>query len=203
MATNVVKFSKNKPKFLSIKWIIVGFTCVLLCVYVGLIDDYFIHCGKYLTQDANKVGVDKDLIQGVDKSVVDKDLFRQQWGECIFLVFMTGLIGYAFYIIKSIYDLESYERKKNLELDRKVYQEQEAYKLNLKNNAYQKVKDRRDFILRIKACELDEKKAFLTSMVFLDKVTSMQREELDNLRKRIRDTEGDKDKLNEIYNELV
>lgn len=191
MKTNVVKkFSEGKPKYLSIKWIVVGFTCVLLFVYVGLIDDHFIHCSKDLTQGVNGIGVDKDL-------------FRQQWGECIILVFMTGLIGYAFYIIKSIYDLESYERKKNLELDRKVYQEREAYNLNLMNNAYQKVKERRDFILRMKACDIDEKKAFLTSMVFLDKVTSMQKEELDKLRERIRETKGDKDKLNEIYNELI
>lgn len=79
------------------------------------------------------------------------------WGHLVLLAIVGGLFGYTLYLIKRVYDSEAYERKKDLELNRKLHQEKVAHEMSEPYRLYQQEKDVADKMFALEKTCLEAK----------------------------------------------
>lgn len=79
------------------------------------------------------------------------------WGHLVLLAIVGGLFGYTLYLIKRVYDSEAYERKKDLELNRKLHQEKVAHEMSEPYRLYQQKKDVADKMFALEKTCLEAK----------------------------------------------
>lgn len=85
-----------------------------------------------------------DFISASKEIKVEHYNGNYEWGIYLVLVIIGGLVGYALYLVKGVHDAEEYERKKDLEIDRKLYHEKVISEINQVNLKNQEEKDRID-----------------------------------------------------------
>ncbi len=134
------------------RWWIFSFTILLILLFVIVLG---FALGKELYYDF--VSANNEIIEHYNGNY--------EWGIYLVLVIVGGLVGYSLYLVKGVHDAEEYERKKNLEIDRKLYHEKVMSEMNQvylknqegKNRIEQQLAEMRDSI----KSELSEKRMSL------------------------------------------
>lgn len=148
----------------------IGFAFALGVILFFVVSVYLIQTIIYFNKDS------KEIFHSVS---FEEWRMYANWEYLVLLAIVGGLFGYTLYLIKRVYDSEAYERKKDLELNRKLHQEKVAHEMSEPYRLYQQEKDVADkmFALektcleaKIKKEELDkELKSLMNEIRFSEK----------------------------------
>lgn len=137
------------------RWWIFSFTISLILLFVIVLG---FALGKELYYD---------FVSANNEIKVEHYNGNYEWGIYLVLAIMGGLVGYALYLVKGVHDAEEYERKKNLEIDRKLYHEKVMFEMNQEYVVYQRQKDEWEQSLRMRQ-ELHKENEAILSCIKID-----------------------------------